>query len=157
MHFSLLVVLLFPLVNASSPTCLGVQRSIIKSNEKGYLFIEILNDSLIHFEHSLNRLVPDPSLPMYKTQMVDPDASYCGPSYFNQKDQLSYETKLMLVTVSQPDLQVLVYDKIAKKTMTTFAPFDKQLQWTKEETKAVYGIAAAFGVECKISVYSKAS
>lgn len=136
----------------SAQECLGKKQFIKPATAgKRYLAIEVLDDDLVHFEAS--ELRKPPAGDIYRTQMIDNDnyaTNYCGPTVFQADAQFnSFSTNALIVNVNPDTLAVSVFDKLLNTTLTTFTFADmaatlNKLQWTKEKTTSVYGIAAAF-------------
>ncbi|KAJ3270337.1 hypothetical protein HDV01_007916 [Terramyces sp. JEL0728] len=144
------ILLLFSAINAK---CLGIKsfRQTIGSGQ--YLVIEVLKDDVIHVETATNRQAPLGNI--YLTQMIDSDNfidNYnCGPSVYNVSAN-QFSTLKLKVTVDSNSLAVTVFDLEKNFVLTTFSYANlntglQVLQFTKEQTQAVYGIATGFAAD----------
>lgn len=148
--FPFLSLLSFFYLTASTQLNSTETRILIQSKANGYLLIEIQKDNTLHFEHSSILPLPNSSLRIHSTQMIHQNR-FDLKEFKSSLDNLTFETSRLLVTIDKFALSVNVYDKRLGKVLTTFTPVEGGLGWTKEETKAIYGIAASFGDDCNIS------
>lgn len=134
--------------------CIGVKRYVRNARQSNrYLAIEVIADDVIHLETSTKKKSPATDRPLFVSQMIDTseyEKYFCGPSVVNERGDV-IETANLKLTINMDSLETQVFDKINNKFLTRFSysdVYDKsRLSWTREETKAVYGIAAAFGAD----------
>jgi hypothetical protein len=91
--------------------------------------------------------------------MVD-DVNYmsnykCGPSVVAAQGN-TFSTSKMLLTLNPSTLSFSVYDKEANATLSTFSFANLNtelnvLQWTKEQTQAVYGVTSTFAGDSNLA------
>ncbi|KAJ3209089.1 hypothetical protein HDU67_006393 [Dinochytrium kinnereticum] len=135
----------------------GIQRKLYTSGAR-YLVVEALSDNVVHFEVSEKRR-PNPNLKIFNTAMVDEEnlaKRFCGPTAFTDGGNV-LETPTVRVTIDAATLSVTVFDKVKNTVLTTYSysnlaagevnnfsnPTNMVLQWTREQTENVYGIAAS--------------
>ncbi|KAJ3261023.1 hypothetical protein HK103_006978 [Boothiomyces macroporosus] len=143
------------LTGAVTANCIGIQRFVKQISSGQYLAVEVLKDDVLHFETATNRAKPPGNI--YLSQMVDSDnfgANYnCGPSVYNVASSgYQFSTSKMRVTIDPNTLAITVFDLEKNFALTTFTYANlntglQVLQFTKEQTQAVYGIATGFAAD----------
>jgi alpha-glucosidase (family GH31 glycosyl hydrolase) len=114
----------------------------------GYLFIEALDDDLIHFEWSTSTPNPTPDSPIYTSPMVF-KKDYQGPTAFVRKPH-GLVTKDMSVDVSPMTLCVSVREKTrGGRLLSTMCPVRLSEAWkglsiSRSATQKVYGLGQEF-------------
>ncbi|KAJ3094710.1 hypothetical protein HDU97_007651 [Phlyctochytrium planicorne] len=136
---------------------IGIQRKLFTTTGRRYLALEVLSDTVVHFEVSESRKA-NPNLKIFNTPMVDQDnlaARFCGPTSFSADGNV-IETDYIKVTIENATLSATVFDKKRRTVLTTYSynglssgqpnslsnPPNLVLGWTREKTENVYGIAA---------------
>ncbi|KAJ3104477.1 hypothetical protein HDU96_008923 [Phlyctochytrium bullatum] len=138
----------------------GVQRKLFTSAPR-YLVAEVLSDNVIHFEAAETSVrQPNPQLKIHNSPMVDTDnlaKRFCGPTSFTETGT-GFETDALRVIIDSASLSVTLIDKSKNQTLTTYsyaglssgrsassfaAPSNIQLQWTREATENIYGVAGS--------------
>jgi alpha-glucosidase len=118
------------------------------NNSQAYLFLEILDDDLVHVEMSSIGPGPDTSEPLYTSPMVL-KTDYPGPSTLNQTAE-TIETADLILQVNPDTLCLTVEDKAQSNTpLTTICPVNlaqplKTLEIAPNSMEHVYGLGQAF-------------
>ncbi|KAJ3095931.1 hypothetical protein HDU97_006356 [Phlyctochytrium planicorne] len=150
-------------VTSDFNTCVGngIQRKLYTSGSR-YLVAEVLSDAVVHFEVSEKRR-PNPNLHIFNSPMVDEEnfpKRFCGPTSFVDNGNV-IETPSVKVTIDAGSLSATVFDKIKNQVLTTYSyanlasgdinsfknPTNLVLQWSREKTESVYGIAITPGYD----------
>ncbi|KAJ3209088.1 hypothetical protein HDU67_006392 [Dinochytrium kinnereticum] len=123
-----------------------------------YLVVEMLSDTVMHFEVSEQRK-PNRNLKIFNSPMVDEEyltKRFCGPTSFFDRGNV-IETPSVKVTIHPITLAVTVFDKVKNVVLTTYSysdlssgefnsfenPSNLILHWTRELTENIYGVAAS--------------
>jgi hypothetical protein len=119
------------------------------SHGSSYLFVELLDDDMAHFEVSAFGPGPDTSQPILTSPMVA-DRDYAGPSSVSQSGPggTRLETPELRLTVHADTLCVDVRDKSAGVDLTTICPLSlvetKGLSIAPGIMQNVYGLGEQF-------------
>ncbi|KAJ3098714.1 hypothetical protein HDU97_003773 [Phlyctochytrium planicorne] len=136
----------------------GIKRKLYTVGPTRYLVLEVLSDVVVHFEVSESRR-PNPNLKIYNTPMIDEEnlpKRFCGPSSLVDNGNV-LETPAIRITIDASTLSASIFDKIKGIPLTTYTysnlasgqannnanPPNLVLEWTRELTESVYGIAAS--------------
>ncbi|KAJ3301019.1 hypothetical protein HDU76_005885, partial [Blyttiomyces sp. JEL0837] len=146
-----------------TPTCLGMKSHTFTSGNR-YLAVEAWSDTIFHFE--VSELRKKPKNDIYMSPMIDTKtlkSESCLTSYKLSRSNSTMDTPRLTVTVDPTTLSVSVFDKLINAVLTKFtyaqlsngkindntnkSTTQLQLQWTREATKAVYGLAQSPGYD----------
>lgn len=115
-----------------------------------YLMVEVLTDSLLHFELSALGPGPDAGSPIFITPQVF-KTDYAGPNTFTQSGPggNTLDTALVNVVVNTTSLCFTATDKTKNLVLTTICPLNlsqamKGLTFTPGSMQQVYGLGEQF-------------
>jgi len=132
--------------NSNSPTVERVTYTAASAS----LVIEILDDSVVHFEFSAAGGKPNANTPLYSTPMVF-KRDYAGPRQFANDGRGTLRTAALKVVVDTSDLCLTVTDtgREVPVTLTTICPSalgeqEQSLTIASGDTQHVYGLGEHF-------------
>jgi alpha-glucosidase (family GH31 glycosyl hydrolase) len=124
----------------------AVQRRKFTDGNNKYLVVEVLSDTIIHFEYASGE-EPSVDKSIYTTPMIH-KVEYDGPSKFREQTH-SIETNDVALTIQPNTLCVKFYYKTRGYEATTICPYDiekstKVLTIDVAGTTSVYGLGEQF-------------